>query len=208
MPKFNLELFKTLILNFVFIYFKRRKEVCLPSFRNTNLSWHTLISFRIHAIETKLDFVSFDDKNLQKRRKFVGERDFPIQNSYTGQVQCLSHSKDQKFVTSHCKALITERHRENAVQGLGKEATDSWVFDSRGNAIIMIIFRDLRKAFDTEGRTILLSKLSLIFRIESEYTLLVVHSPKPVPSNVVSPKGIYSVLYRSLSRSDHFVPRD
>ena len=100
MPKFNLELFKTLILNFVFIYFKRRKEVCLPSFRNTNLSWHTLISFRIHAIETKLDFVSFDDKNLQKRRKFVGERDFPIQNSYTGQVQCLSHSKDQKFVTS------------------------------------------------------------------------------------------------------------
>ena len=108
----------------------------------------------------------------------------------------------------HCKALITERHRENAVQGLVKEATDSWVFDSRGNAIIMIICRDLRKAFDTEGRTILLSKLSLIFRIESEYTLLVVHSPKPVPSNVVSPKGIYSVLYRSLSRSDHFVPRD
>ena len=100
----------------------------------------------------------------------------------------------------HCKALITERHRENAVQGLGKEATDSWVFDSRGNAIIMIICRDLRKAFDTEGRTILLSKLSLI--------MLVVHSPKPVPSNVVSPKGIYSVLYRSLSRSDHFVPRD
>ena len=102
----------------------------------------------------------------------------------------------------HCKALITERHRENAVQGLGKEATDSWVFDSRGNAIIMIICRDLRKAFDTEGRTILLSKLSLIFRIESECTLLVVHSPKPVPSNVVS------VLYRSLSSSDHFVPRD
>ena len=26
----------------------------------------------------KLDFVSFDDKNLQRRRKFVDERDFPI----------------------------------------------------------------------------------------------------------------------------------
>ena len=107
-----------------------------------------------------------------------------------------------------CKALFTERDWENPVQGLGKEATDSWVFDSGGNAIIMIIFRDLRKAFDTEGRTILLSKLSLSFRIESKYSLLVVYSPKPVPSNVVSPKGIYSVLYRPLSRSDHFVPRD
>ena len=63
---------------------------------------------------------------------------------------------------------------------------------------MMIICRDLRKAFDTEGRTILLSKLSLSFRIESEYSLLVVHSPKPSPSNVVSPKGIYSVLYRGL----------
>ena len=109
---------------------------------------------------------------------------------------------------SQFKALFTERDRENAVQGLGKKATDSWVFDSRGNAIIMIICRDLRKAFDTEGRTILLSKLSLIFRIESKYSLLVVHSPKPVPSNVVSLKGIYSVLYRPLSPSDHFVPRD
>ena len=27
----------------------------------------------------KLDFVSFDDKNLQRRRKFVDERDFPLQ---------------------------------------------------------------------------------------------------------------------------------
>ena len=36
----------------------------------------------IYIIETKLDFVSFNDKNLQRRRKFVGERDFPIQNSY------------------------------------------------------------------------------------------------------------------------------
>ena len=27
------------------------------------------------AIETKLNFVSLDDKNLQRRRQFVGERD-------------------------------------------------------------------------------------------------------------------------------------
>ena len=31
----------------------------------------------VYFIENKLDFVSFDDKNLQRRRKFVGERDFP-----------------------------------------------------------------------------------------------------------------------------------
>ena len=37
--------------------------------------------FQIYVIETKPDFVSFDDKNLQRRRNFVGERDFPIQNS-------------------------------------------------------------------------------------------------------------------------------
>ena len=55
----------------------------------------------------------------------------------------------------------------------------------------MIIFRDLRKAFDTEGRTILLSKLSLSFRIESKYSLLVVYSLKPVPSNVVSAEAEY-----------------
>ena len=60
----------------------------------------------IYIIETKLDFVSFNDKNLQRRRKFVGERDFPIQNSYTSQVPCLSHSRDQKFETSLLQSAI------------------------------------------------------------------------------------------------------
>ena len=50
--------------------------------------------FQDYVIETKLEFVSINDKHLQRRQKFVGERDFPIQNSYTGQVQCLSHSGD------------------------------------------------------------------------------------------------------------------
>ena len=33
------------------------------------LSWQTLIIFRIYVIETKLEFVSNDDKNLQRRNK-------------------------------------------------------------------------------------------------------------------------------------------
>ena len=76
------------------------------------LSWHALIIFRIYVIEIKLDSVSYNrDKNLQRRRKFVGERDFPIQNSYTGQVQCLSHSRDQKFVTSLIQSPIDHHIR-------------------------------------------------------------------------------------------------
>ena len=62
----------------------------------------------MYVNETKLDFVSFNDKNLQRRRKFVSERDFLIQNSYTGQVQCLSHSRDQKFVTSLVQSAIAK----------------------------------------------------------------------------------------------------
>ena len=34
--------------------------------------------FQDNVIETKLDIVSVDDKNLQRRRKVVGQRDFPI----------------------------------------------------------------------------------------------------------------------------------
>ena len=63
--------------------------------------------FRIYFIETKLNFVSFDDKNVQGRRKIVGERDFFLQSSYNNQIQCLSHSRDQKFVTSLVQSAIT-----------------------------------------------------------------------------------------------------
>ena len=55
-------------------------------FPRLTLSWHELIIFRIFIIETKVDFVSFNNKHLQRRRKFVAKRDFPILNSYTGQV--------------------------------------------------------------------------------------------------------------------------
>ena len=54
--------------------------------RHLTLSLHAFIIFRIFIIETKLDFVSFNDKHLQRWRKFVAERNFPILNSYTGQV--------------------------------------------------------------------------------------------------------------------------
>ena len=37
--------------------------------------------FRIYVIEIKLDFVSFDDKDLQSGQKFGSERDFPILNN-------------------------------------------------------------------------------------------------------------------------------
>ena len=54
-----------------------------------------------------LDFGSFHDKtglkNLQTRRQFVGEQDFP-----TG--KCLGHSRVTKFVTSIVQSAI-ERHR-------------------------------------------------------------------------------------------------
>ena len=70
------------------------------------LSWHALIIFRVFITETKLDFVSFNDKHLQRRRKFVAERDFPILNPDTGQVLCLSRSRDQKFVTSLVESAI------------------------------------------------------------------------------------------------------
>ena len=45
--------------------------------RHLTLSLHAFIIFRIFIIETKLDFVSFSDKHLQRRRKCAAERDFP-----------------------------------------------------------------------------------------------------------------------------------
>ena len=44
--------------------------------------------------------------NLQTRRKLVTERDFPKLNSYTGQVQCLSHSRGQKLVKSLVQPVL------------------------------------------------------------------------------------------------------
>ena len=48
------------------------------------------LSPQIYVIETKLNFVSFNNKNLQRQQKIVGERDFPVQNFYTDQVGSIS----------------------------------------------------------------------------------------------------------------------
>ena len=60
-------------------------------------------NFGIYLIETKLDFVSFDDKNLERRRKFVGERDFPAD------FQCPSHSRDPEI----CDVISAKRYFED-----------------------------------------------------------------------------------------------
>ena len=67
-------------------------------------------TFGVYFIENKLDFVSFDDKNLQRRRKFVGERDFPLT------FQCPSHSRDPEFVTSLVQSAILRAHFEKSVK--------------------------------------------------------------------------------------------
>ena len=70
----------------------------LQYFPRLILSWLTLIILRLYVINSRLDFVSFDNKNLQRQCKFAGEHDFPVQNSLMDRVQCLSLNRDQKFV--------------------------------------------------------------------------------------------------------------
>ena len=56
------------------------------------------IIFKIYIIETKLDFVSFNDNlkilKILKTQKFVGERDFPIQNSKMFEAQQAPEIRD------------------------------------------------------------------------------------------------------------------
>ena len=92
-------------------------------------SWYVLIIFRICVIETKLDIVSVDDKNLQRRRKVVGQRDLPIQNSYTSYtVQCLSHSRDPKFVTSLVQSAIIRCKERHAIAHAVVSATNARIY--------------------------------------------------------------------------------
>ena len=58
----------------------------------------------VYVIETKLDFVSFDDKNLQRRRQFVGERNTKFL-CWSGS---LSESKQApEIITRRFKPTIT-----------------------------------------------------------------------------------------------------
>ena len=61
----------------------------MDSLWNSTLQYYLkqVLSPQIYVIETKLNFASFNNKNLQRQRKIVGECDFPIQNSnYADQV--------------------------------------------------------------------------------------------------------------------------
>ena len=75
------------------------------------LSSHELIIFRIFIIETKVDFVSFNDKHLKRWRKFVAERDFPILNSYTGQVFMTESQQGPEI----CDVISRKRYFESVV---------------------------------------------------------------------------------------------
>ena len=67
-----------------------------------NLVLAHVYNFGIYFIENKLDFVSFDDKNLQRRRKIVGERDFPADFS-------MSESRQGPGI---CDAISAKRYFE------------------------------------------------------------------------------------------------
>ena len=76
---------------------ERNKTTHLYSFFHVQrcLGTRWLFSGYLLSEPIKLDFVSFNDKHLQRRRT-LSERDFPILNSYTSQVV----ARTRKFVTS------------------------------------------------------------------------------------------------------------
>ena len=96
-----------------------------------------VLSPQIYVIETKLNFASFNNKNLQRQQKIVGECDFPIQNSYTDQVgSMLVHGPE--IVTSLVQSAITCTQDWNVVQYLvNKTNMDS--FHNESLSVIMKI---------------------------------------------------------------------
>ena len=86
-----------------------------------------VLSPQIYVIETKLNFASFNNKNLQRQRKIVGECDFPIQNSnYADQVGSML-VQGLEIVTSLVQSAITCTQEWNVVQYLvNKTNTDSF----------------------------------------------------------------------------------
>ena len=95
----------------------------MDSLWNSTLQYYLkqVLSPQIYVIETKLNFASFNNKNLQRQRKIVGECDFPIQNSYTDQVgSMLVHGPE--IVTSLVQSAITCTQDWNVVQYLVNKA--------------------------------------------------------------------------------------
>ena len=111
----------------------------MDSLWNSTLQYYLkqVLSPQIYVIETKLNFASFNNKNLQRKRKIVGECDFPIQNSYTDQVGSML-VQGPEIVTSLVQSAITCTQDWNVVQYLvNKTNMDS--FHNESLSIIMKI---------------------------------------------------------------------
>ena len=90
-----------------------------------------VLSPQIYVIKTKLNFASFNNKNLQRQRKLVRECDFPIQNSnYADQVGSML-VQGLEIVTSLVQSAITCTQEWNVVQYLvNKTNMDSFQNES------------------------------------------------------------------------------
>ena len=85
-----------------------------------------------------MNFASFNNKNLQRQQKIVGECDFPIQNSYTDQVGSML-VQGLEIVTSLVQSAITcTQECQNVVQYLVNE-TNMDLFHNESLSVIMKI---------------------------------------------------------------------
>ena len=111
----------------------------MDSLWNSTLQYYLkqVLSPQIYVIETKLNFASFNNKNLQRQQKIVGECDFPIQNSYTDQVGSML-VQGLEIVTSLVQSAITCTQEWNVVQYLVNE-TNMDLFHNESLSVIMKI---------------------------------------------------------------------
>ena len=111
----------------------------MDSLWNSTLQYYLkqVLSPQIYVIETKLNFASFNNKNLQRQQKIVGECDFPVQNSYTDQVGSML-VQGLEIVTSLVQSAITCTQEWNVVQYLVNK-TNMDLFHNESLSVIMKI---------------------------------------------------------------------
>ena len=111
----------------------------MDSLWNSTLQYYLkqVLSPQIYVTETKSNFASFNNKNLQRQQKIVGECDFPIQNSYTDQVGSML-VQGLEIVTSLVQSAITCTQEWNVVQYLVNE-TNMDLFHNESLSVIMKI---------------------------------------------------------------------
>ena len=92
--------------------------------------------------ETKLNFASFNNKNLQRQRKLLANVTFPYKTlKLIRLVQCLSYSRDQKFVMSLAQSAITCTQEWNVVQYLvNKTNMDSFQNESLSSIMKIALY--------------------------------------------------------------------